>query len=261
MILIAIYAAILEFTDFSTLDERLNGRKFLAIDFHGAINGWAKAQFIEYERTRDGKLAKVLFVTQIIEEEKRKEEELIKKSTIDELTGLLNRRAYEEAIRDLKSNENLSYVICSLDVNGLKVVNDDIGHSAGDELLRGAAEVLSRCLVAYGKVFRIGGDEFAVLVLHADVHVGDVLAVGGDADKTAGGVVGVDGRKHRAAEAAALLADNLPEHVLVAFHEARRVGRSALHGTRPARSIGKDAVGAELGRDRRAGDGEKVTAG
>ncbi|MCQ2535777.1 MAG: diguanylate cyclase, partial [Lachnospiraceae bacterium] len=161
----------LEFTDFSTLDERLNGRKVMAIDFHGAINGWAKAQFIEYERNRNGNLSKVLFVTQIIEEEKRKEEELIKKSTIDELTGLLNRRAYEEAIRDLKSDSDLSYVICSLDVNGLKVVNDDIGHSAGDELLRGAAEVLSRCLGAYGKVFRIGGDEFNAIIVASDERI------------------------------------------------------------------------------------------
>ena len=99
------------------------------------------------------------------------------------------------------------------------------------------------------------GDAGALLV----VGVGRRrLAVGGAADEATAGVVGVDGRQHRATIAAALLANGLAQHVLVALREARRIGRLALHGARPPRTVGEDAVGAELGRNRRADDGEKV---
>lgn len=98
----------------------------------------------------------------------RQIEEQIYLANTDKLTGLPNRRAYEE---DLKSygelKEETHFVYLSADVNGLKVVNDTLGHAAGDELLRGAAQVLRSCLQAYGQVYRIGGDEFAA-ILFAD---------------------------------------------------------------------------------------------
>ena len=48
----------------------------------------------------------------------------------------------------------------SIDVNGLKVVNDEIGHAAGDELIKGAADCMRAVFGSYGKVYRTGGDEF-----------------------------------------------------------------------------------------------------
>lgn len=91
-------------------------------------------------------------------------------SNTDELTGLLNRHAYESDLRKIKEEgllENLIYV--SADVNGLKIVNDTFGHAAGDELLLGAAECLKRCFGIYGKVYRIGGDEF-VAIIYTSIH-------------------------------------------------------------------------------------------
>lgn len=83
----------------------------------------------------------------------------------DKMTGCNNRRAYESEISRLLEKplpENLVYV--SADVNGLKVVNDTMGHAAGDELLKGAAECLNNAMGDYGKVFRMGGDEFAAII-------------------------------------------------------------------------------------------------
>jgi diguanylate cyclase (GGDEF)-like protein len=55
-------------------------------------------------------------------------------------------------------------VFISSDVNGLKKVNDTLGHVAGDELLIGAANCMKQCFEPYGRVYRIGGDEFASII-------------------------------------------------------------------------------------------------
>ena len=81
--------------------------------------------------------------------------------TIDPLTGILNRYAYEEALREVKLTED--FVVISIDINGLKMTNDTYGHKAGDELICGAANVIADTFNAYGKCYRIGGDEFIVL--------------------------------------------------------------------------------------------------
>lgn len=94
--------------------------------------------------------------------------EQTKLANTDELTSLLNRHAYEDTIRQYHDKaDNLSFVYIALDINGLKVVNDTQGHIAGDELIIGAAECMRICLGSYGKVFRVGGDEFAAII-HAN---------------------------------------------------------------------------------------------
>ena len=83
----------------------------------------------------------------------------------DNNTGLLNRRAFEEEKKNLEGkmlNEDLVYLIA--DLNGLKAANDNIGHHAGDELINGAAKCLKDVLSPYGKIYRIGGDEFAAIL-------------------------------------------------------------------------------------------------
>lgn len=88
-----------------------------------------------------------------------------KAANTDELTGLGNRRAYDRAMEELKEQAlDASFVYVLADVNRLKEVNDTRGHLAGDELICGAAECLRRCFATYGTVYRIGGDEFAVLL-------------------------------------------------------------------------------------------------
>lgn len=84
-------------------------------------------------------------------------------SNTDNLTGCFNRRAYEQDIENLSLNQQFIYV--SMDVNGLKIVNDSMGHMAGDELLCGAAACMKQCFDQYGKVYRIGGDEFVAILL------------------------------------------------------------------------------------------------
>ncbi|MDO5154541.1 MAG: diguanylate cyclase [Eubacteriales bacterium] len=107
----------------------------------------------------------VMLQNEIIAQEKRNVQEWMKKSNTDELTGFYNRHAYEADLKTLESGtvaDNFVYV--SMDVNSLKMVNDSLGHNAGDELLVGAAECLKKSFGSYGKLYRIGGDEFIALI-------------------------------------------------------------------------------------------------
>lgn len=154
----------LEFTDLTTLPERLKNKKAISDEFEGNNLGWFTTTFITVKTDDEGRPTKVIFTTNSIDEIKRKEENLIQQSTTDELTGAYNRRAYEDAIAGM-AQEGIAedFVYISVDVNGLKVVNDSIGHSAGDELIQGAYACLVRTFGTYGKVYRTGGDEFIVL--------------------------------------------------------------------------------------------------
>lgn len=82
----------------------------------------------------------------------------------DQLTGLYNRRFFEEEFGRLSNLRNLPLSILLLDVNGLKLVNDVFGHQSGDRLLREVSEVMKMCVRSDDIVARIGGDEFSIIL-------------------------------------------------------------------------------------------------
>ena len=84
----------------------------------------------------------------------------------DALTGLSNRLAYEERLKEISLSDGMTGVVFT-DVNGLKLTNDRFGHEAGDSLLRRYAERLCSCF-RKEDVFRISGDEFTVLLENID---------------------------------------------------------------------------------------------
>ena len=94
--------------------------------------------------------------------ERVEKEKLIYTSNTDALTKCFNRHAYETDINALELNAEWIYI--SMDLNGLKKVNDSYGHAAGDELICAAADCMKNSFSEYGKVYRIGGDEFVVVI-------------------------------------------------------------------------------------------------
>ncbi|MGI1657575.1 MAG: sensor domain-containing diguanylate cyclase [Desulfitobacterium sp.] len=82
----------------------------------------------------------------------------------DELTGLYNRRFYEEAIKRLDNVNNLPLSIIIGDVNNLKMTNDTLGHAKGDELLQKSAIALKESCRSDDIIVRFGGDEFVILL-------------------------------------------------------------------------------------------------
>ena len=93
----------------------------------------------------------------------------------DQLTSLKNRRAYEEQIAEFSTNKPLELCVIMLDVNDLKVINDTLGHIAGDELLTGTSECIKQAFSDTDMIYRIGGDEFCVLLTQNTKNVNSKL--------------------------------------------------------------------------------------
>jgi diguanylate cyclase (GGDEF)-like protein len=97
----------------------------------------------------------------------------------DQLTGLHNRRFFDESLSDAIARGGrggTSVGLLVIDLDGLKEINDDGGHVAGDAALRAAAEALRRCVRAGDLPCRLGGDEFAVILPGADPSAAMLVA-------------------------------------------------------------------------------------
>ena len=116
----------------------------------------------------------VLMLSQVLKE-KYEKEKYIYTSNTDELTKCLNRHTYEADIQKLDLNSEWVYI--SLDLNGLKQTNDKMGHSAGDELICAASSCMKFAFASYGKIYRIGGDEFVVLLTQSVSDLQHILKV------------------------------------------------------------------------------------
>lgn len=99
-----------------------------------------------------------------ITESKKIEKELQYLSEHDTLTGLGNRLFFDEKMKNIEREgyRSLGIIIC--DIDGLKIVNDTLGHAYGDQIIKTAADVLKKALDGKGAIARIGGDEFAVIL-------------------------------------------------------------------------------------------------
>ncbi|MDL2253877.1 diguanylate cyclase [Ruminococcaceae bacterium OttesenSCG-928-I18] len=97
---------------------------------------------------------------------RQKVDELQWKAEVDVLTGIPNRRAFEQKIVELDRPENIPLSFIVGDVNRLKQVNDELGHKQGDALLKNIAEVLMNASPEEGIAARVGGDEFIVVLPH-----------------------------------------------------------------------------------------------
>src|SRR5690606_16863794 len=91
---------------------------------------------------KDGEIVGAVVTFTDITSRKKAESDIVYLSYHDALTGLYNRRFFEEELRRLDTERNLPISIIMGDVNGLKLANDIFGHKAGDMLLQKAAEVM-----------------------------------------------------------------------------------------------------------------------
>lgn len=112
----------------------------------------------------DGHIYGVVLVFRDFTEKKAHQDSIEYLSFHDPLTGLYNRRFYEEELRRLNTERNLPISVIMGDVNGLKLVNDAFGHDKGDDLLQKAAQAIQNACRADDIVARWGGDEFIILL-------------------------------------------------------------------------------------------------
>ena len=93
----------------------------------------------------------------------------------DSLTGLRSRYAYSKAVQKYNKDAPFGIAAFSIDINGLKEINDTLGHEAGDEIVKGAASCI-RAVFGADNAFRTGGDEFIVLIPAMD-EIDEVAAI------------------------------------------------------------------------------------
>jgi diguanylate cyclase (GGDEF)-like protein len=113
----------------------------------------------------------VVVAIQDISARKKAEEYLRYLGTHDVMTGLYNRAYFQETLQRLEKNRSDPVSIIIADLNGLKSVNDSLGHQTGDNLIRRAGEVFKASLNGKQVAARIGGDEFAVILPDASEQV------------------------------------------------------------------------------------------
>ncbi len=106
-------------------------------------------------------------------------EELIEQANKDTLTGLANRRVYEERIEsflEMAKRNNHPMTLASLDLDNFKKINDSLGHAQGDRVLAEVAMVLSETVRCSDLLVRMGGDEFVLVLPDTDLIAASKLA-------------------------------------------------------------------------------------
>jgi diguanylate cyclase (GGDEF)-like protein/PAS domain S-box-containing protein len=130
------------------------------------IDGTSRWFEIERRRLYDryGRLLGALIVLRDITTRKHLEEQLRHQSYSDQLTGLSNRRYFDDECARIKASREFPVAVFTFDLDGLKLVNDSLGHASGDQLLQIMAVFLRQVFRGGDRIYRLGGDEFATLL-------------------------------------------------------------------------------------------------
>ena len=127
---------------------------------YGKISGWCRGRYIPVDYDEDGRLLHVLYCVECIDEQKRREDKLLYLAQTDTMTGVSNRRSGEKMIERILNNK-ISGMMCLVDCDKFKLINDTYGHMAGDEVIIAIAHTLQKSCRDKDIVMRLGGDEFA----------------------------------------------------------------------------------------------------
>ena len=155
--------AIREFMNPDTMENRMRDMNALSREYHGKNIEWGRIVLAPAKRNRDGGLERVVFAVQDITEQKKREEWMQYKMEHDELTGTLNRTAFNRVTKLLEDNLT-PFALILLDIDNFKTINDTHGHDVGDEVLSQLVTALNEKMRSVDKIFRIGGDEFAIIM-------------------------------------------------------------------------------------------------
>lgn len=146
--------------------ERINSDKSISnleIEF-GANNGRRRQGLYSAEVIEiDGKKYILSIVTDVTDS-KQAEDEITFLSFHDKLTGLYNRAYFEEKLLRYDTRRMLPVSLIIGDVNGLKIINEALGHHQGDLLLKAVADCIRKCCRSEDIIARWGGDEFIILL-------------------------------------------------------------------------------------------------
>ncbi len=127
-----------------------------------------KVEYHSSPKLKDGIVIGAVITFIDITEKKKDEEQIKYLNSHDFLTGLINRRCFESNLKEKDKTSLLPISIIFGDINGLKLMNDIFGHTAGDKLIQKVADVLTRVCRKEDIIARVGGDEFIILLPQTD---------------------------------------------------------------------------------------------
>ncbi len=156
-----------------------NESQDLVLESSSEGNRFFRISISRIKPAEDTAESQVLLVIEDITERKRSEEKIIQLANYDNLTGLPNRRLLMNFINQtitLVGRRALYAAVLFIDLDRFKLINDTLGHSAGDELLKEVAERLKKCVRLSDIVGRLGGDEFIALLPDIE-QIEDVIII------------------------------------------------------------------------------------
>ena len=155
----------LAFLDLRTIRDRLEGTGSVTMEFLDNRDKWCRGRFITSEKDIDGNIKSVLYVVEVIDEEKRQRDRLMFLSEMDRMTGINNRGTGENKIRKELLN-GAGGLFLLMDVDKFKSINDNFGHGVGDKVIIAIANCMRKSFRGDDIILRLGGDEFAAYIPH-----------------------------------------------------------------------------------------------
>ena len=156
-----------EFLDIDTLSSRLAQANTITTDYKAPTGQWMQSRFIVKRRDEKGRAIEALYVARDVSEEK-----LVKfEAEHDVLTGVLNRGGFNQILNS-KINEKKNFALIVIDIDDFKDVNDNFGHAVGDLILKKVSKLLGEKFRSLDYICRIGGDEFAIIMMDVTSRFG-----------------------------------------------------------------------------------------
>ena len=121
-------------------------------------------EYYSYPQIKDGEVTGAVITFLDISERRQKEAEIRYLNCYDTLTGLHNRRCFEDNRAKIDIPDNIPLSVIFADINGLKMTNEIFGHTAGDNLIKKSSEILQQVCRPNDEVARVGEDEFVILL-------------------------------------------------------------------------------------------------
>lgn len=146
------------------------------------LNRSSEAKYVKFKTApvhgSDGEIEYVALLVQDITEDRAAMQDLYNQASRDSLTGLYNRKSFQEFLGEVLSedpSDKKLNVLCYMDLDHFKSVNDVCGHAAGDELLKQIADLFSKRVRSTDRLARTGGDEFAILLKECNVERAKII--------------------------------------------------------------------------------------
>ncbi len=149
-----------EFLDLNTLADRLEKANTVSTNYKAPTGRWMQARFIVKRRDENGKAVEALYVARDVTDEKLMRD----RAEHDSMTGVLNRGSFDQILNAMEKDKR-DFALILVDVDDFKNVNDTYGHEVGDVILKRVSRLLAEDFRSIDHVCRIGGDEFAVVMM------------------------------------------------------------------------------------------------